>query len=66
MIVRINVILFDWGIIYYGGLFEIQRSRFALIQQDEATFFQAKYSLIVTSLDNASIRKECAEWKVEK
>jgi len=53
------------GVIYYGDLFELQRSRFALIRQDEATFFPAKYPVIVTSLDNGSIRKEFAVWEVE-
>ena len=46
---------FDWGIIYSGGLFELQRSRVALIRRDETMFFPAKYSVIVTSLDNESI-----------
>jgi hypothetical protein len=53
------------GVIYYGGLFELQLSHVALIRQDEATFFPAKYSVIVSRLDNRIIGKECAEWIVE-
>jgi len=54
---------FDWGIIHSGGLFELHHSRVALIRQDETMFFPAKYSVIVTSLDNGSIEKNVLSGK---